>query len=350
LKKPEKQASEWVKENKGPTPEQKDLLARITRLEDDNSRLSKQLGLVQNYHAAAGDPPVWLRPAQKYAQASSTAVLQRTDLHLDEVVDPAQVGGLNAYNREIAELRLRRWANKACEMGDRYRHEWDGALILWNGDMVSGSIHEELDRTNADDLPGTMCFWAPLLAAAIKQVSDFYGGAHVPCVVGNHGRLTQKKQAKGRGRNSWDWLLSTLVRSHLAADPKITWDIAEGSYLLPTVYNDRIFQSHGDEANGGSGWSGVWTPLMTVHRKGCELAAAHGVRVYYSSIGHYHRGIIAPAQGIVCNPTMKGTDEWSLFMRFKPEPPAQNWLVHTPEHGVTLGGPLFVADRAREGW
>lgn len=336
---------EWVAESVAPKPD-----PEVVRLRADNARLSKQLGLVEGYHAAAGTPPQWMPKTKKLRPAAATACLQLSDLHLDEVVDPAQVGGLNAYNREIAELRLRRWADKACEMGERHRHEWDGAVVFLGGDLVSGSIHEELVQTNADHLPGTMIHWAPLLAAAIRQVADAYGRVHVPSVVGNHGRLTVKKAAKGRGRNSWDWLLATLIQSHLRDDGRITFDIAEGSYLLVPIYQDFVYETHGDEANGGNGWSGVWTPLMTIHRKGCVLAAAHGIRVAYSAVHHWHTAVLAHAQGISANGALKGLDEWTMSMRFKPEPPSQNWFVHTPERGVTLAGSLFVADRRKEGW
>jgi hypothetical protein len=338
---------EWVEEASA-KPEKAD--PRIARLEEENARLSKQLGLIDGYHAAAGAPPEWMRPKKKPKPGAATACLQLSDLHLDETVDPAQVGGLGAYSRAIAEMRLRRWADKACEMGERHRHEWDGSVVFLDGDLVSGSIHEELVETNADHLPGTMVHWAPLLAAALRQVADFYGRVHVPAVVGNHGRLTQKKQAKGRGRNSWDWLLAQMVHAHLKGDERITFDIAEGSYLLVPIYKDFVYETHGDEAGGGSGWSGVWTPLMTIHRKGCELAAAHGIRIAYSVVGHWHRSVLAHSQGISCNGAMKGVDEWTMSMRFKPETPSQNWFVHTPERGVTLAGALFLEDRRREGW
>lgn len=323
---------------------------KIVRLEEENQRLSKLLGLIETYHAAAGKAPKWMTRASKKEDKRATACLQLSDLHLDEVVDPAQVGGLNAFNRKIGEQRLRRWANKACEMGDRFKHEWEGCQLFVDGDLVSGSIHEELRESNADVLPGTMVHWAPLLAAAIQQVVDFYGNLHVSGVVGNHGRLTVKKQAKRRGRNSWDWLLMQMVRSHLVNDARITWELAEGSYLFVPIYDRFVYMTHGDEVGGGAGWAGVWSPLGTIRRKGIELGAAHGIRPSYAVIGHWHQCILAHLQGISLNGAMKGWDEYAATLRLRPEGASQNWWVESPRNGVTIAGPLLLEDRRAEGW
>lgn len=323
---------------------------REKALEEENARLSRLLGLVQSYHAAAGEPPKWMREKRPKKAARATACMQLSDLHLDEVVSPAEVGGLNAYNREIAELRLRRWADKACEMGERHRHEWDGAVVFLGGDHVSGVIHDELAASNADVLPGTMLHWAPRIAAALKQVADFYGALHLPSVVGNHGRMGKAKESKRRGRNSWDWLLVQMVRAHLEGDERITWDIAEGSYLFVPIYERFAYLTHGDEVKGGGGWAGIWTPLGRIYRQALELGAAHGITPAMAIVGHWHTLVLAHSRGLVANGSLKGWDEWSATMRFKPEASKQSWWIETPEHGTTLAGALFVEDRKAEGW
>lgn len=334
-----------------PTPEDRASAAKIARLEEENHRLSKQLGLVESFHAGLGQLPKWLSPPKgKHKPEQATACFQLSDLHLDEVVEPSEVGGLNAYNREVAELRLKLWARKAVELGARYAHKWDGALVYLGGDFVSGAIHEELRETNADVLPGTMVHWAPKLAAALKYVADFYGRVHCPTVVGNHGRLTVKMPFKKRGRNSWDFLLISMVQSLLANDKRITFDISPGSYLFVPVYSRHTFLSHGDEAGGGSGWSGIFTPVMTIHRKGMELASAHDLRISYSVIGHWHSTLLAHARGVSLNGSLKGYDNFASGLRLRPESAAQNFWVESPTRGVTLAAAIFCEDRGAEGW
>jgi hypothetical protein len=336
---------EWLESAGKPDP-------KVAALEEENRRLSKLLGLVEAYHAAAGEPPEWLRPGKKAKPGRATACMILSDLHLDEQVSPGEVNGLNAYSRPIAEMRLRRWATKACEMGERHKtaYGWDGALVLLNGDLVSGGIHEELRETNADVLPGTLRHWAPLLAAALKQVADCYGRVHVPCVAGNHGRLTHKKQFKRRGRNSFDWLMAIMVQSHLKNDSRVTFDIAEGSCLFPPIYDTHIALSHGDEVSGGGGWAGVWSPTNKARRQLLEMAGTMGIRPAYAALGHWHQLVLAHHRGLVVNGSLKGPDEFSVGLRFEPEPAMQAWWVHSQTHGVVLAGPLLVSDPKAEGW
>lgn len=340
----------WLEEQKPEDPEVTALKQKLKNAETVNARLSKQLGLVEAYHAGAGKAPRWISPQARRRPGTALACLQVSDLHLDEVVNPAEIGGINAYDRSIAEMRLKRWADKAVELGKRYQHAWDGAVVFFGGDFVSGSIHEELRETNADVLPGTMVHWAPLLAAALGQVADYYKRVHVPVVVGNHGRLTRERPFKRRGRNSWDWMLAQLVKSHFANDPRVTFDIAEGSYLFVPMYDTHAFLSHGDEVSGGSGWAGVFTPLGTLHRKAIELAGVHNLPLSYSVVGHWHQCLLAHQRGFSLNGALKGHDEFAAGLRFRPEPPSQNFWVHTPEHGVTVQAPIYVQDKRREGW
>lgn len=336
----------WVEAE---SPEAKAVAARLGTLEQENARLRKQLGLVESYSASAATPE-WARARKKVLPGQATACMQLSDLHLDEVVNPDEVGGLNAYSREIAEKRLRRWADKVCELGDLHRHAWDGAVVFLGGDLVSGAIHDELRETNADHLPGTMLHWAPRLAAALKQVADFYGRLHLPSVVGNHGRLTLKKQAKGRGRNSWDFLLVEMVKAHFSGDSRVTWDVSGGSYLFVDVYGSHYYLTHGDEVGGGSGWAGIWSPLGTIARRGIELGQAHGIRPMCAVVGHWHQLVQAHSRGLALNGSLKGWDEFAATLRFRPEPALQSWWAHTPSHGVTLAGPVMVEDKKAEGW
>lgn len=342
-----KGAKEWLEE-KAATATNEDV--KVAELKAENARLSKVLGLVEAYHAGAGEPPRWALPAKKHRPGAATACLQLSDMHFDEVVNPSEVGGLNAYSREIASRRLRRWAEKVAEMAERHAHAWDGALLIANGDDCSGAIHEELRETNEDVLPGTLVYWAPRLAAAVRAVRDVHGRVHVIKVVGNHGRLTTQKPFKRRARASWDWLLWQMVASHFASDDRVTFEFAGGSYIFASLYGRHIFVTHGDEVGGGGGWAGVWSPLGTIHRRAIELGQAHGLRPAYSVVGHWHQTVLAHHRGLVCNGAMKGWDEFAAGLRLRPEPAMQNWWVETPERGVTLAAPLFLEDRKAEGW
>lgn len=127
--------------------------ARVKRLVSENEDLRRQLGMIADYHAKATVPPRWLStPSKKSGHALACA--QLSDTHFDETVNPAEINGLNAYDRQIAEQRLQRWAAKVCEMPRRLDHfKWDGILVPISGDLFSGMIHDELRETNVAYLP-----------------------------------------------------------------------------------------------------------------------------------------------------------------------------------------------------
>lgn len=323
---------------------------RLSTLEEDNKRLKSLLGLVHDYRAAAAPAPEWLRPKKKPDPGAATAVMQFSDWHLDEVVDPAQVNGLNAFNRSIAVLRLKRWAEKACELGDLHRHRWDGALVCANGDFVSGEIHDELTQTNEAALPETVIFYAPLIAAAFKQVAGFYGHLHVNVMRGNHGRRDKKPPAKNAPRNNWDWLLMQFVQSHLSDESRISWDFASSLHDFVQIYDRHVHVSHGDSVRGGGGIAGIWSPLGKLRSKAIAMAAVQGIRISYCIAGHWHQTIMAHEAGFSINGAGKGYDEQAMKEMYAHEQAKQNWFVEHSTRGVTIRTPIWLEDRRREGW
>lgn len=347
----QKTNEEWVKAAAEKEAKEKDdLLLSLVQLKEENAALRSQLGLVHDYRVAAAPPPRWLLPKKKPDPGAATACMQFSDWHLDEYVDPAQVNGLNAFDRSVATLRLRRWADKACELGELHRHRWDGALVFANGDFVSGEIHDELVRSNEASLPETVVHWAPLIAAAYKQVAEFYGHLHVSVMRGNHGRRTHKPEAKGAPKNSFDWLLMQLVQAHLREESNISWDFASSLNDFVQIYDRHVHVSHGDSVKGGNGIAGIWSPLGKLRSKAIELASVQGLRIRYCIAGHWHQTIMAHEAGLSINGAGKGYDEFAMKCMFPHEQAKQNWFVEHSTRGVTVRTPIWLEDRKAEGW
>jgi hypothetical protein len=81
-----------------------------------------------------------------------------SDTHFDEVVNPDEMEGLNAYNREIAMMRLEKWTQNVIKMARHYLSgvNYDGVVLILGGDIFSGDIHEELALTNEDTMIGSL--------------------------------------------------------------------------------------------------------------------------------------------------------------------------------------------------
>lgn len=312
--------------------------------------VQRVLAIVETAEGAALDPPKWLSTPKSAKKHRGTLALLLSDMHFDEVVEPGEMDGLNAYNRTIAELRLEKWASNVVKLT---RHHltgvtYDGVVLMLGGDSFSGDIHEELTQTNDDTILGSLLHWSEQLAAAITVVADEFGKVHIPVVVGNHGRMSRKPRAKLKARTNFDWLLGKMLQRHFTGDKRITFQIDEGPDAYFKVYGWGQLLTHGDQVKGGGGIGGVWPPLMRLRARKTQRHMTIGRPFEVLWCGHWHTLIQTPS--LVINGSSKGYDEYARDMNFGFEVPQQALAVITPERGITWQCPVFCQDRKSEGW
>lgn len=321
----------------------------------DASRVREQdLQRLLDFHdaitAARPKPPRWLTPKKTSGGHRATVVSLLSDTHFDEVVNPDEIGGLNAYDRDIATMRLERWAANTILMARDYLAgvTYDGIVVMLGGDLFTGNLHD-LAETNEDTLFGSLLYWSEQLAAAIDLLTAEFGKVHIPVVVGNHGRLTRKPRTKLRARDNLDWMLGHMLARQLSSDA-VTFDIPDSTDAWVDVYGTTHLLTHGDQVTGGGGVGGIWPPIMRMSGRKAQRYAAEGRTFDTMAIGHWHQLIMAPEQGLIVNGSLKGYDEYAAVSNFRPERPQQAMWIVTPEHGISLSAPILVADRRKEGW
>jgi hypothetical protein len=313
-------------------------------------RLERELGIMTKI-GHRSEPPKWLTsPPKTGKKHHATPWLFLSDLHLDEVVAPEQVMGMNAYNRQIARMRLETTAINFVKICRDYWTgvTYDGVVVALAGDLFSGDIHEELKETNEDTMLGSLDYWVDPLADVIRLIADEFGKVHVPVVVGNHGRTTRKPRHKFRARSNFDWFMGMALQRLFRGDPRVTFDVAESADTLVTNYDHRTMVTHGDQASGGGGIGGIWPPLMRLDAR--KRARQNAVNQGYNllTMGHWHQLVYGPS--FIVNGSLKGYDEYAFDLNFSYEPPQQAaWLI-VPEHGRTWTAPIFCQDRKKEGW
>jgi hypothetical protein len=323
--------------------EVKALNERIAELQALTDTLTRVDGIT------AGGPK-WTTPLKKQRRNVGIANLLLSDLHLDEVVRPEEIGGVNAYNRRIAEMRLRATFEKFIVVAKSHIGgvAYDGAVIAMIGDTFSGSIHDELAQTNEASTPESLDYWIDPVVAGLRLVADEFGKLHVPSATGNHDRLGKKPVHKGRARESWHTLFMRQVRRALKDDKRITFDIPEGPETQMRQYGTTFHYTHGDQFRGGSGISGIFTPLMLGDMRKRKRQQAIGQPYDVMCLGHFHQYL--PTPWFIVNGSLKGYDEYASNNNFGFEPPRQAFWVTTPENGVTFSAPILPMDREKEGW
>jgi transposase-like protein len=287
--------------------------------------------------------PAWtMRTRTGTKAAIPTAFL--SDVHLDEVVDPREVNYVNAYDREIAALRLNNFFHHTIEIADDYLQglKYEGIVLPLGGDIFSGIIHEELVETNAGTIFESLLHWAEPICAGILLFRDAFGRVFLPCVAGNHGRRQRKPHAKHRAQDNFDWFFYHLLRKLLAKEKGIEFAIAESADQPYRVFNTRYLLTHGDQFRGGSGIAGMLSPLMLGDARKRQREAAVKRNYDYLVMGHWHQ--LAFVRGMIINGSSKGYDEYAFVSNFQFEPPRQAFWVTDPRHGVTITAPIHVID------
>lgn len=321
----------------------------IQKLSEELASLSKTLEASETILSANLHPPKWLAPA-KPKKSSATLVVMLSDTHFDEVVVPDEVDGLNAYNRDIATMRLKKWSQNVVKVARHYLSgvTYDGVVLILGGDLFSGDIHEELSDTNADTMLASLLYWSEQLTASINLLAEEFGKVHVASVVGNHGRTTRKPRMKLRVKTNYDWLVSKMIERHFEADKRVTFQIPESADCLVSIYGHNQLITHGDQASGGGGIGGIWPPIMRLRARKAQRYLATNSNFTTMWCGHWHQLVQTPS--LIVNGSLKGADEFSFINNFGYEQPQQALAVITPERGITIQAPIFCMDREAEGW
>lgn len=316
----------------------------------DLDKVQDRLDFVLSMSEAIKDPSPWKK--RKGKQSSRQAVVHSflSDTHWGEVVKPEEIGGMNAYNSEIAKRRLRVVGDKTVDLAEMITLDYEGAEVWLGGDMFSGVIHRELEMTNDSTIEDALVEWTEELVRYLRHMADTFGKVHVACMVGNHGRHANDRRMPGKrvALNNADWMLYRNVHMVLKADKRFTWDLARGHDTTVEVYGTRYLLHHGYGFRGGSGISGALSPLMLGQHRATRQQAYAGKQFDWLCVGHFHQYLVG--KHLIMNGTLKGYDEHAYKERYEPEDPSQSFWVTTPEHGLAFANAIYPADREAEGW
>jgi hypothetical protein len=298
--------------------------SEAARRAEEAELLARQLAGV---HGIRPDPVPWAMP-QATRGTRSTLIVHTSDLHMGEVIRPGEIDGLNEYNPDVARKRMRRLFEAACLIGPRWMEadECDGVLLTLNGDLISGDIHEELVRTNALTSHEQVQAAVEVYDPGIRMLVDKYGRVHVVVTPGNHGRTTHKPTAKLSAKLSYDTLIGVMLRERFKDDPRVTWQIAEGSDVRVLLYGKTILVTHGDKigTKGGMGFAGPVLPIVRGGHKVRSQAHSAGRDCDLILMGHYHTSAAPP--GILANGSVPGYSEYGNDLRATVDGPRQ-WLA-----------------------
>ena len=284
-----------------------------------------------------------------------TVVAPLTDTHIGESVNPEQMIGLNIYDFQVFNNRLYGWANQLLNLVNYRRNiaEVDNLIIPMLGDMISGDIHEELARSNISNCMEQMIRGANLIAQALMFLAPSFKTIYVPCVVGNHGRMTRKPPMKDKYMD-WDYMLYQWIAAFCKNQKNITFDIPKSFINLFSVYDNTILIMHGDSVSGGGSNTSITRAITSLrgvlqYRKNLNVELGiedETVQFDNVMIGHFHRIDeidIGTGELHICG-CMKGPDEFALQRLHTASKPKQLVTYWHPKYGY-IGKEVMYLNR-----
>ena len=306
----------------------------------DTKKIRNLIGAIDT--TQLGGRADWLRgPKELKSGITGIPTLFISDVHFGEVVKPEQINGVNAFNNTIARERIRHTFKTAIELTKKYlfKPHYDGFICALGGDILSGSIHEELAETNDLSVNRAILDITNLMIEGIGWVADEFGRVFVPCVAGNHGRQHKKPRFKYKMENNYEWLVYQYLSMHFKKDDRVTFYIPDAPDAQWSCYGRTYNLNHGDQFKGGTGIAGLFSPLMLGMARKQKKQNAIGQPFDVMLNGHWHQYI--HTDSLIVNGSIKGYDEYANGLNLPFEPPQQALWISHPSKRETFRMPVL---------
>lgn len=328
----------------------KSLKRKIRTMEKDDDTAEAVRQKLYDIASISPAPPKWVTDTSKVSKSSGVPMVFWSDWHYGEVVNKEEVGGVNEFNKEIADKRIELLVNRTIDlcMNHMTNPKYPGIVVALGGDMISGDIHEELQDTNWGYTLEIVNELVDKLASALETMADTFGNVFVPCVVGNHGRSTRKPRMKGRVQTSFEWNIYVQLAKHFKKDKRIHFLIPNEADARFNILGHRFLLTHGDSlgVRGGDGIIGAIGPIMRGSIKVGRLESQIGRDFDTIMMGHWHQYIplcSGRSGGILVNGCIKGYDEYARLSLRAPFAPASQALLFVHQDvGITAHWNVFV--------
>ncbi|MEQ8785099.1 MAG: hypothetical protein RIC55_02330 [Pirellulaceae bacterium] len=285
--------------------------------------------------------PRGMRPRCKSSRGAATAVLCCNDWHVEGCVTRESVDGANEFNLKIADERIQRTWQKALYLLDFARHVSNiRELVLWlGGDLINGTIHEELEETNFLGPAEAVIYLQDHVAAGIDLLLRESKVDRITVVTsyGNHGRTTRKRRISTGYRHSWEWLAYNNLARYYRKSRKVAFKVEQGYHNWLEIQGYDVRFHHGDAVRYGGGVGGVTIPLRKKIAQWNKRRQAD-----LDVLGHFHQ-FIDGWDYVICG-CLVGYDAYALEIGAEYQQPTQTFMVIDREYGKVLTVPIFCGE------
>lgn len=305
------------------------LLKRIDTLEHQLNNL-KAMEDVSSYTIPTAAPS---------KDSYSTAFTIWSDWHVEEEVKPHTINGLNKFNLEVAKKRVQHLANRVVKFIKMYQRDSkiDTLVIALLGDFITGNIHEEnLENCLLQPIEAIM-YAEDLIAGAIEFIlANTNVKIKVPCVVGNHPRITKRVRHATEQANNLEYYMYHHLAKYFEGNSRVEFAVASSAHLYLNVYGLNIRMAHGHQIRYMGGVGGLLIPLR---RKVAQWDKS--IKADYNFFGHFHQE--QSFGGNVVNGSLIGYNKFALDGGFEYQDPRQAFfLINGNKRKLSIYSPILL--------
>lgn len=291
-----------LEKEKVKTRDERNELRRVIR--EEARKESYQEQLLRNIKEFSGEPLEYdeNKRFNGVIKSDNDLIISLTDIHTGIEID----NFFNKFNNDILKQRLNKYLDKIFEV--QLRHGSENIYVVIS-EVLSGIIHNSLRIENNQDMIQQFLSITNYLNDFLAELSYRFENVHVYVCMGNHSRISPKKEDSIQGENM-DLLIIPFLSAKLQNFNNIHFhdNEIEETIAMFSVRNNKIMASHGDRDDP-----------KTVVQKYTMLFEMRPDIVY---LGHRHTNSVTTVYNskVIQSGCISGTDSYSLSLRLKNKP------------------------------
>jgi hypothetical protein len=310
---------------------------RITALQRENTELEQALAQATSW------PKVERRAfavrTKRKTRHDATAVVLASDWHCEERVVAAQVNGLNEFSLKIFDRRAEAFFGNTLKLvrKERQNANVETVVLAVLGDMISGSIHEDLAESNQlgpmdavalaqDTLAGGIAHW-------LREQSDM--NIVVVLTDDNHSRTTRRVRQSTAHANSLAWLMGHSLQREFRNVSRVRFVRERAYHTYLKIHNTMVRFHHGHAIRYQGGVGGITIPVNKA------IAAWNKARhADLDCFGHFHQ--LFNGLNFSVNGSLIGWNPFAISIKADYQAPQQSFLLIDSKRGRTGTFPIWL--------
>lgn len=302
--------------------------------------------------------PIKLTLKPKKDNHEQEAILMLSDFHCGENIVASQIQNINSYDVSIMKKRLDRIFYYTVHYCTKFGISNINLLFL--GDLMSGSIHAELMRTNTHNDVECLFILHEYITEKLLQIEPHFNKITCEFIVGNHSRLTDaiggsKPQYKTAGIINFEYILAKQLKMQFNTlqkeikEKKIIININDALFKIIEVAKRKFMITHGHIMSGGSssfaGISYYSLAMNSAKMFGALYTTGDESQQFVDILqGHLHvSGRVKITTGnLYINGSVIGTGEYGLYKLRSVSEPEQTLLL--VEEGIVTNELILKGD------